>query len=104
MIANEKTFDDNLKRIGDLYEEGKDCLNGLSILEEERPTWSRCYEIIREMRDIAAVKAKRESDLLEALEAAKAHLEYIGYGDFYEREGTEGLREQIEEAIKKAKG
>lgn len=43
-------------------------------------------------------------DLLQALEEAKAHLDYIGWGDSYEREGTEKLAEFIESAIKKAKG
>lgn len=43
-------------------------------------------------------------DLLEALEEAQKHLEYIGYGDAYERDGTEPLKEQIESAIRKARG
>lgn len=43
--------------------------------------------------------------LLEALEAAKAHLEYCGYDDDWERDYArrEGLREKINEAIKYAK-
>jgi hypothetical protein len=62
-FSNEKTFDARLKEIGDLYEEGKDCLNGLSILEEERTEWSRLFEIIREMRDIAAVNLKANHEI-----------------------------------------
>jgi hypothetical protein len=62
-FSNEKTFDVRLKEIGDLYEEGKDCLNGLSILEEERTEWSRLFEIIREMRDIAAVNLKANHEI-----------------------------------------
>jgi hypothetical protein len=62
-FSNEKTFDARLKEIGDLYEEGKDCLNGLSILEEERTEWSRLFEIIRELRDIAAVNLKANHEI-----------------------------------------
>jgi hypothetical protein len=42
-------------------------------------------------------------ELLEALIAAKEHLDFIGWGDSYERESTSQLEEQIESAIKKAK-
>jgi hypothetical protein len=62
-FSSEKTFGARLKEIGDLYEEGKDCLNGLSILEEERTEWSRLFEIIREMRDIAAVNLKANHEI-----------------------------------------
>jgi hypothetical protein len=62
-FSSEKTFDARLKEIGDLYEEGKDCLNGLSILEEERTEWSRLFEIIRELRDIAAVNLKANHEI-----------------------------------------
>jgi hypothetical protein len=63
MIAQEKQFDDQLKRIGDLYEEGKDCLHSLSILEEERDDYSRVFEIVRELRDIAAVSLKANHEI-----------------------------------------
>lgn len=45
-------------------------------------------------------------ELLSALEAAKDHLEYLGYGDNWEKECAEekNLPELIEEAIKKARG
>lgn len=58
-----KQAPDQLKIIGDLYEEAKDCLNGLGILEEDRNDWSRCYEINREMRDIAATQWKQIKEL-----------------------------------------
>lgn len=63
MIANEKNFDERLKEIGDLYEEGKDCLNSLGILEEDRADWSRLFDIIREMRDIAAISLKANHEV-----------------------------------------
>lgn len=37
--------------------------------------------------------------LHDALQAAKDHLEYCGYGDSWERECAEGLSDQIEEAL-----
>lgn len=54
---------DRLKELGDLYEEGKDCLNSLGILEEDRAEWSRVYEILREMRDISAVQLKANHEI-----------------------------------------
>lgn len=65
MLAQETEFDRQLKRIGDLYEEGKDCLNSLQILEDDRTEWSRVYEIIRELRDIAAVSLKGHHEIKE---------------------------------------
>ena len=59
----ENRFDETLKRIGELYEEGKDCLNSLGILEEDRREWSRVYEILREMRDLAAVSLKANHEI-----------------------------------------
>ena len=44
--------------------------------------------------------------LLEALEAARDHLDFCGYGDGWERECAreQKLEEKIETAIKQAKG
>jgi hypothetical protein len=44
-------------------------------------------------------------DLVEALEAAKEHLEYCGYGDSWERECAfdAKLPERIAEAIRQGK-
>jgi hypothetical protein len=66
MIANEKQFDENLKRIGDLYEEGKDCLNNLPIGAlhgDEMKSYSRLFEVIREMRDLAAINLKANHEI-----------------------------------------
>lgn len=47
-----------------------------------------------------AEKAVEEIErLTAALKAASDHLEYCGYGDAWEREGTEGLRNQIADAL-----
>ena len=52
------------------------------------------------MSDKAKIKL-----LAQALEAAKSHLEYCGYGDSWERECAQGsgLPERIEDALIKTK-
>lgn len=62
-MSNEKQFNETLKIIGDLYEEGKDCLFSLSILEEEHKYYHRLFEIIQEMRDLAATNLKVNHDV-----------------------------------------
>ena len=59
MIADEKEFDASLKTLGDLYEEGKDCLHSLSILEDEKDSFWRLFEILKEMRDLSAVNMQK---------------------------------------------
>lgn len=64
--ANERTFDENLKRIGDLYEEGKDCLSDLPIGSYhggEMKSHSRLYEILAELRTLAAVNLKANHEI-----------------------------------------
>lgn len=64
MIVNEKQFDNNLDKIGSLYEEGKDCLSSLIISHpEDINNRTRLYEILREMRDIAAVSLKANHEV-----------------------------------------
>lgn len=61
MNINDKEFGDKLKVLGDLYEEGKDCLNDFSTDFESPglpPTYFRLFEILKEMRDIAALQMK----------------------------------------------
>lgn len=64
MLANEKQFDKNLTKIGELYEEGKDCLNFLDSEIERYPDsaseerYNRLFKILSEMRDIACVNLK----------------------------------------------
>ncbi len=43
-------------------------------------------------------------ELLAALKEAQAHLEYCGYGDPWEREGTGPMAGRIADAIAKAEG
>lgn len=54
----EQQFNEKLDRIGELYEEGKDIL-AYSIV----PYNSNLYEILRELRDIAAVNLKIAREL-----------------------------------------
>lgn len=61
MIANEKNFDQQIQRIGNLYEEGKDCLSNLDVdlgNPEHAPPFWRLREILAELRDIAATNLK----------------------------------------------
>lgn len=62
-FANEKTFDDNLQRIGDLYEEGKDNLHTILPLEQDSEERTRLYDILREMRDIAAINLRANHEI-----------------------------------------
>lgn len=65
-IANEKEFEESLKKLGDLYEEGKDCLNSLlgaamgSIFPEDIEKHGRLYQILQQMRDLAAVQMQHK--------------------------------------------
>jgi hypothetical protein len=59
MIANEKEFDDSLKQLGDLYEEGKTCLHLLIIRKEEQGYYYRLFDILKEMRDLSAVNMQK---------------------------------------------
>jgi hypothetical protein len=59
MILNEKEFDDSLTELGNLYEEGKDCLHSLSILEDEKKDYWRLFEILKEMRDLSAINMQK---------------------------------------------
>ena len=54
----EKEFDEALKLLGNLYEEGKDCLNNLECQQEQKE-FSRLFEILREMRDLSAVTMQK---------------------------------------------
>lgn len=62
-FANEKTFDEGLERIGDLYEKGKDALNGLVLLKEDHDLRAELYYILSELRNIAAVNLKANHEI-----------------------------------------
>lgn len=52
---------DKIKTIGDLYEEGKDCLHTLPIGQfhgDEMKAHARAFDVLRELRDIAATASK----------------------------------------------
>lgn len=59
-ISNSQEFDDNLKKLGDLYEEGKDCLHKITIPGIPVEWHSRLFEILQEMRDLAAVQMQHK--------------------------------------------
>lgn len=71
----------------------------MSCIDDDEEEARIASEMVSTARLICAAP-----DLLQALEAARDHLEYVGYGDDWERQGTESLRDQIDEAIAKAKG
>lgn len=50
---NQNDFDAKLDKLGELYEEGKDCLHQIY---QPGTHHSRLYEILREMRDLAALQ------------------------------------------------
>lgn len=54
MLSNEKEFDDKLKEIGSLYEEGKDCLNRIDLWGDQ--DHKRLYEILERLRTLAATQ------------------------------------------------
>lgn len=59
MLANEKQFSETLTKIGDLYEEGKDCLFAMSSPEVMNDkNYNRLFAILAQMRDLAAVALK----------------------------------------------
>ncbi len=64
-ISNEAEFKERLKQLGDLYEEGKDCLHSMfgavnmSPFPDDKDKHARLYDILREMRDIAAVQMQK---------------------------------------------
>lgn len=47
-------LDDQLQHISELYEDGKDCLHSMSVLADEMQHRDRLYEVLRELRDVAA--------------------------------------------------
>lgn len=60
MKANEQEFNDRLKKLGDLYEEGKDQLQKMYPADHaDIKPWERLFDILREMRDIAAVQLQK---------------------------------------------
>jgi len=56
-IQNKDEFHSQLDKLGELYEEGKDCL---AHIYNPDPHHARLYEILRDMRDMAAVQLQEK--------------------------------------------
>ena len=57
-----------LDQLNSLYEDARDSLSSLQILEEDHAEYSRVYQIIREMRDLAATHIQSRERLIKELE------------------------------------
>lgn len=60
-ISNEEQFNASIYKLGQLYEEGKDCLHSIMTIDDEDSIKShhRFFSIIQEMRDLCAVQLQR---------------------------------------------
>lgn len=65
MIVNEQNFDERLQRIGHLYESTKDKINNVicAVRGEDQKDLCEALEMLREMRDIAAVNLKTNHEI-----------------------------------------
>ena len=52
-----------IRQLNDLYEEAKDSLNALQILEEDHYEWSKVFATLREIRDLAATEIQKTQQL-----------------------------------------
>ena len=52
------SFNREIDEVGRLYEEGKDCLNSISFLVEDREQYYRLYEILNEFRNKSVEQLK----------------------------------------------
>lgn len=58
-ISNKEEFEQNLKKLGDLYEEGKTLTTALLPLNataKDMANWDRLRAVLSQMRDLAAVQ------------------------------------------------
>jgi len=95
-------FNNSLKQLGDLYEEGKDCLNNISVSWLEREHQDRLFEILRKNRDISAVTLKENAQLKESNRVLLEALETIH--DEFDEISIMKCWAIICKAIKEAKG
>jgi predicted RNA methylase len=65
-ISNEQELEQNLRKLGELYEEGKDRLNDISEIcncsmafNTDSEAHARLYEILKEIRDLAAAQIQK---------------------------------------------
>jgi len=62
-ISNEEEFEQNLKKLGDLYEEGKDLATALlpaPASKKDMENWDRLRAVLQQMRDLAAVQMQHK--------------------------------------------
>jgi len=67
-ISNEEEFEQNLKILGDLYEEGKTLTTALLPIPatpKDMANWDRLRAILQQMRDLAAVQMQHKHWLNE---------------------------------------
>ena len=62
-IANKDEFENNLKKLGELYERGKTLTTKLlpaPASPEQMKTWDELRAILKDMRDLAAVQMQHK--------------------------------------------
>ena len=62
-ISNEEEFEQNLKKLGDLYEEGKKLATALLPVpasQKDMEYWDRLRSVLQQMRDLAAVQMQHK--------------------------------------------
>ncbi len=62
MYNYEAEFKEALQKLGELYEEGKDCLNYIdkyNLPVDEQEKYDRMFGILQEMRDLSAITMKK---------------------------------------------
>lgn len=67
-IANKEEFEDNLKKLGELYEEGKALSTALLPVpasKKDMDNWDRLRSVLQQMRDLAAVQMQHKHWLNE---------------------------------------
>lgn len=67
-IANEDEFKDNLKKLGELYETGKDLTTKILPIQPDQEQWQAYHElrgILQEMVSLAAVQMQHKHWLNE---------------------------------------
>lgn len=58
-MDKKKEFEKFIDQLGSLYEEGKDCLNSLTIIKDEQDKYHRLFGILKEIRDLSANHAQQ---------------------------------------------
>lgn len=67
-ISNKEEFEENLKKLSDLYEEGKRLTTKLLPIQatkEDMKTWDDLRDILKQMRDLTATQMQHKHWLNE---------------------------------------